>query len=122
LSGDTKQIAKQRVRILFELAEANCKNNPALATRYVETARRIAMSARLGLPTVYTRRICKKCHSLLVPGQNSRVRIKSRREPHIVVTCFNCGNQKRIPLNQKTGFKQEKIEIEQNNKQNETSC
>jgi ribonuclease P protein subunit RPR2 len=33
-----------------------------------------------------------------LPGTNCRVRIKQRRQPHIVITCLNCGHQKRIPL------------------------
>ncbi len=109
MSGNTKQIAKQRIQVLFELAENICKTNPQLAQRYIEMARKIAMSARLSLPTAYTRRICKKCNSLLIPGESSRVRIKPRREPHVVVTCLSCGNQKRIPLKPKAKLEQEKM-------------
>jgi RNase P subunit RPR2 len=29
---------------------------------------------------------------------NCRVRIQQRREPHVVITCFNCGGYTRIPL------------------------
>ncbi len=113
MSGVTKQIARQRVQVLFELAETMHKINPQLARRYVELARKIAMSARLGLPTDYTRRICKECNTLLVPGESSRVRIRPRREPHVIVTCLNCGNQKRIPLkNKPKKVRQEQTEIE----------
>ncbi|NLE05849.1 MAG: ribonuclease P [Crenarchaeota archaeon] len=111
MSSETKQIAKQRINVLFELAEANYKTNPQIARRYIEIARKIAMSARLGLPTIYTRKICKKCHSFLFPGETSRVRTKSRREPHIVITCLNCGNQKRIPLKPKLKLKNEQEKI-----------
>lgn len=99
MAGATKQIAKQRIHILFDLAEKIYTFNPQLAQRYIETARKIAMSARLNLPSIHSRRICKKCNTLLIPGKNSRVRIKPRRKPHIVITCLNCGNKKRIPLN-----------------------
>ena len=118
MDSTTKQIAKQRIQVLFQQAQSIYKTNPQLAHRNIEIARKIAMSARLSLPKVYTRQICKNCNSLLVPGENSRVRIKPKREPHVVVTCLNCGNQTRIPLKIK---KQEKKQIEQNNNQDETS-
>jgi ribonuclease P protein subunit RPR2 len=119
VNSTVKQIAKQRIQILFQQAERTCRDNPQLSQRYVQIARKIAMSARMRLPTESKRRICKKCNSFLVPGQNSRVRIKPRRELHKVVTCLNCGNQTRIPLKPKL---KEKKEIEQNNNKNEASC
>lgn len=61
------------------------------------------MAAKIRLPVMYRRQICKKCNSLLVVGDNCRVRIKQRREPHVVVTCLNCGSQTRIPIRKKKG-------------------
>jgi len=111
----TKRIAKHRVEVLLQQAEKARIENPQLASRYVRTARRIAMAARIRLPTKYKRRICKNCNTLLVPGENCRVRIKHKREPHIVVTCLACGYQTRMPLRKK----REKTKIEQNNHPNE---
>lgn len=118
MNSTVKQIAKQRIQILFQQAERTYKENPQLSQRYIQIARKIAMSARMRLPHGFKRRICKKCSSFLVPGQNSRVRIKSKRETHLVVTCLNCGNQTRIPLQNKL---KEKTEIEQNNNEDEAS-
>ena len=98
MNSNTRQIAEHRIRVLFEQADAVCKTNPRLSSRYIEIARRIAMSAKVRLPTVYRRRICKKCNSLLVQGSNCRVRLRQNREPHVVVTCLNCGNQTRYLL------------------------
>jgi ribonuclease P protein subunit RPR2 len=117
MNSTAKQIAKQRVQILFHQAKLTYKTNPQLAQRYIATARKIAMAAQMRLPARYKRQICKNCYALLVPGESSRVRIKPRREPHVVITCLKCGHQTRIPLRVK---KKEKIEIEQNNHQNET--
>jgi ribonuclease P protein subunit RPR2 len=118
MNGAAKQLARQRVQILFQQAKNTYKANPALASRYVETARKIAMSARIRLPTVYKRQVCRSCNAFLVPGETSRVRIKPRREPHIVITCLKCGSQTRIPLKVKS---KEKTEIEQNNHEDEAS-
>ena len=96
-----KQIARQRIQVLFSQAEEVCKVNPKLATEYITSARKVAMAAKIRLPTTFKRRICKNCNTLLVQGYNSRVRLQQRREPHIVVTCLNCGYQSRMLLRKK---------------------
>ena len=107
MDSDTRQIAKQRMQILFQQAEEVFRTNPQLASRYVEVARKIAMSAKIRLPTKCKRRICRNCNALLVPGNNCRVRVKQRREPHLVVTCLACGHQTRILLRKKDELKLE---------------
>jgi ribonuclease P protein subunit RPR2 len=93
-----KQIARQRIAILFEQAKKVGRSNPQLASTYVESARRIAMAAKIRMPVEFRRQTCKACNSLFVHGVNVRVRVKQKREPHVVVTCLNCGNQTRIKL------------------------
>lgn len=96
--GSVKDIARQRIRILFRLAVETVDEAPDLAQRYVEIAKKIAMRSRLRLPREYRRLICRHCKSFIFPGVNCRVRIQPRREPHVVITCFNCGKHMRIPL------------------------
>ena len=116
MHSSTKQIAEQRIRILFDQAKTVHGTDSALSSRYVETARKIAMAAKIRFPTKYRRQICKKCNSLLVVGDNCRVRIKQKREPHVVVTCLNCGSHTRMILKKK-----EKPKFERNKDTNETS-
>ena len=118
MKANTKEIAKQRIQILFQKARTIFHDNPQLSSRYITTARKIAMAARLPLPTVYKRQICKKCNTLLVQGENCRVRIRQKREPHVVITCLNCSSKIRIPLKEK----REKNKLDRDNNQNETSC
>lgn len=94
----TKQIALQRIRILFRLARETIREDQELAQRYVEIARKIAMRTKVRLPREYRRQVCRHCKSFILPDVNCRVRIQSRREPHVVVTCLNCGKHTRIPL------------------------
>jgi len=115
VQGSTKQIARQRVQALFERADALSKSNPVLSTRYVVTARKIAMAAKIRLPIEFRRRTCKRCNSFLVHGENCRVRVRQKREPHVVITCLNCGNQTRIPLRKR----KENVKVEQDNHQDE---
>lgn len=93
-----KQIALQRIHILFRLAKEVVHEDPSLAQRYVKIARKIAMGTKLRLPREYRRLVCRHCKSFILPGVNCRVRIQSRREPHMVVTCLNCGRHSRMPL------------------------
>jgi ribonuclease P protein subunit RPR2 len=96
--SNIKQIAQQRINILFEQANTLGKTSPTLATKYVTIAQKIAMSARFPLPHKYKQRICKRCKTLLVHGFNCRVRIKQKRNFHITVTCLNCQYTSRISL------------------------
>ena len=116
MHSSTKQIAKQRIYILFEQANEVYKASPELSSRYLGMARKIAMAAKIRLPIDFRRRTCKNCNSLLIYGQNCRVRVRQKREPHVVITCLSCGWQTRIPLRRK----KEKKEIEQDNNPNET--
>jgi ribonuclease P protein subunit RPR2 len=101
MRSNAKQIAKQRIQVLFQQAKKVYRESPQLSSRYVETARKIAMAAKIRLPAMYRRQVCRNCNMLLVQGDNCRVRIKQKREPHVVITCLNCGHQTRIPLRKK---------------------
>jgi ribonuclease P protein subunit RPR2 len=101
MDTSTRHIAKQRIQTLFTLAKENINEDPQLAQHYVNTARKIAMSARIRLPTEYRRQVCKHCKSFVLPGVNCRVRVQQKREPHLVITCLKCGGQTRILLQKK---------------------
>ncbi|MEM3783526.1 MAG: ribonuclease P [Candidatus Bathyarchaeia archaeon] len=107
MDAAVKHIAKQRIQTLFSLAIKVYHEDPGLAQRYVDVARRVAMAAKIRLPTEYKRMVCRHCKSFLLPGVCCRVRVKQRREPHVVITCLNCGKHMRIPLKRKEGKKLE---------------
>ena len=98
LMNETKQIALERIHTLFRLAKKNVHENPELAQRYVNIARRISMTTKVRLPREYRRQVCRHCKKFILPGVSCRVRIQQRREPHVVVTCFFCGESMRFPL------------------------
>jgi len=95
---ETREIALERIHILFRLADKVFRENPERAQRYVDLARRIAMRVRIRLPRELRRRICRRCKGFLVPGVNCRVRVRPCREPHVAITCLRCGAVMRIPL------------------------
>jgi len=72
---------------LVDKANKVFKKDKEQANKVVRKARRIAMKNRIKLPSGVRRKICKHCHSLLIPGINCKVRSK---EGNIVYTCFEC--------------------------------
>jgi ribonuclease P protein subunit RPR2 len=106
VDSGTRRVAIQRIQTLFHLANEIFNEDPDLAQRYVDLARKIAMSVRLRLPKELRHQVCRHCKSFILPGVNCRVRIQQRREPHMVITCLTCGKHMRISL----GKSKEKLE------------
>ncbi|MDG6244183.1 MAG: ribonuclease P [Methanolobus sp.] len=91
----SKYIAQERIVYLFKLAKNELSQDPSRSHRYVTLARKVGMRHRVSIPASLKRNLCKKCGSLLVPGNNSRTRLKDGR---ITVTCLVCGEVKRYPF------------------------
>ena len=88
-----KQIAEERIEILFREAETIFSESPKLANRYVFIARKIAMKFNLKIPSELKRRFCHKCYSYLMPGENAKVRTNSQTKC-VEWTC-ECGEVNR---------------------------
>ena len=91
-----KEIAKERIEILFQQA-AKAKTQ-ALANRYVTLARKIQMKARIRMPPNLKRKFCKHCYNYF-KAKNYRVRTKDKK---VIYTCLKCKKYSRYP------FKKEK--------------
>jgi ribonuclease P protein subunit RPR2 len=97
-SGFVKDLARQRIEGLFQLALENAREHPELSDRYVEMAIRLSKRTRVRLPRSWKRLVCSSCGSFLYPGIGSRVRLAQRRSTHVVVTCLRCGGIKRYAI------------------------
>ncbi|MDO8510880.1 MAG: ribonuclease P protein component 4 [Nanoarchaeota archaeon] len=94
-----KEIALQRIIILFQQAEDVFQKNKALANRYVSLARKIAMKVHAQIPRELKRRFCKHCYAYLKPGVNARIRT---REGKVIISCFECKKFTRIQIKRKS--------------------
>ncbi|MBS7655143.1 ribonuclease P [Candidatus Bathyarchaeota archaeon] len=74
------------------------KVNPKLAKRYIQLIQKIGMKAKIKIPLKYKIFICKKCGSLLIPGETCRVRVRSEKGAKVTFTCLNCYFVKRYPI------------------------
>lgn len=88
-------LAEERVRILFQQAEQVFSKDKALADRYVNLARKIAMKVKMPMPRELKRKYCKFCYSYLRPGVNSRSRI---RKGKVIIACLECKKFMRVPV------------------------
>lgn len=90
-----KNIARERIAILFKEAENIFKKNPELANRHVELARKLAMKIKLKMSSKFKRKFCKHCNAFLFPGINCRVRTC---KSILLYYCLNCRKYSRIPF------------------------
>lgn len=101
MRDDSRRIASERIRILFNLAERYSVSRPEYTQRYVALARKIASRNRIHLPRELKHRVCPACKGYL-GSATCHVRIRQTREPHIAVTCHVCGHITRMPLRRRT--------------------
>jgi len=87
-------IAKKRILKLFLQAEQVFPEDPLLANRYVEIARKISMKLKMRIPSELKKRFCKNCYCYLVPSVNCRVRLQDKK---LVYFCKNCKHFMRFP-------------------------
>ncbi len=84
-----QKIARERIAILFDLAEKEFRKHPERAQRYIELARKIGMRYNVRLTKEQKRKFCKNCNSLLIPGLTSTIRI-DRKRGLIIIKCLKC--------------------------------
>ena len=90
------KIAKERIQILFRLAERELDKHPERSRRYVELARKIGLRYNIRLPKQIKRKFCKKCNTLLYIGKTAK-ELESTLPNLKLVKCLNCGEIKKIP-------------------------
>lgn len=70
--------------------------NTELSRFYSNTMMKIGTKNLMKIDPNVKRTICKICSALLVPGVTAKVRMRCKRETHIVWTCMKCGTMKRF--------------------------
>ncbi len=98
LNYDAKEVAKERIRLLFDKADLMFTSDKALANRYVTLARKLAMKYKVRLPSELKRRYCKHCYRYLRSGENLRIRT---REGKLVYYCLECKKFWKKPIGKK---------------------
>ena len=88
------KIARERIQILFGEAEKSAKEEPQLAKRYIQLARKIGMRYNVRIPRDLKRKFCKHCHAFLRFGVNARLKLKNGV---VTIKCFSCNKTTHYP-------------------------
>jgi ribonuclease P protein subunit RPR2 len=88
-----QKIAKERIEILFDLAEKNLDKNLKRSQRYVELARKIGMRYNVRFPKEMKRKFCKNCNTLL-KGTKAKVRTEGKS---LIIKCQVCNTIYKYP-------------------------
>ena len=88
-----KEIAKERIEILFGLAEK--QKDAKLVGSYLSIMKRIQAHYKVGLPSRIKNRMCSGCGALLMPGLNCTTKIASSRG-YVIYRCRACGAENHV--------------------------
>ena len=99
MKNSKKQIAIKRMEILFNNAISNAKNNPRLAQKQAEIAKKISMKFKITMPFEIRSNFCKKCKKFIAPGITSKIRLGSKPKS-IRITCLYCNHTYRKIISQ----------------------
>jgi ribonuclease P protein subunit RPR2 len=90
--GLEKEIAEERIDILFDLAVKEAGNKNGLSKRYVSLLKKISSHYKTSIPKKIKMSICKSCGDVIVPGVSGKVRLASSPR-RIIYICGRCKNQ-----------------------------
>ena len=99
MKNPKKQIAIRRIEILFNNALSNAKNNPGLAQRQAEIAKKISLKFKIKMPFEVSSSFCKNCKKFIAPGIASKIRLGSKPKS-IRITCTYCNHTYRKIISQ----------------------
>ena len=99
MKNSKKEIAIKRMEILFNNALSNAKNNPGLAQRQAEIAKKISLKFKIKMPLEISLSFCKKCKKFIAPGIASKIRLGSKPKS-IRITCSYCNHTYRKIISQ----------------------
>ena len=99
MKNSKKHIATKRIEILFNNALSNAKNNPGLAQRQAEIAKKISLKFKIKMPFEVSSSFCKNCKKFIAPGIASKIRLGSKPKS-IRITCTYCNHTYRKIISQ----------------------
>jgi len=94
----------ERINYLYQAARTMLEHNtkqPQVSCFYGHVLSNVAARGVLKLDPSIKRTICKACNAVLIPGLTSSVRIRGKRQKHLVITCIQCKTLKRFVCNSK---------------------
>lgn len=97
--------ALSRINFLHQASALLLSTSSALSRRYVSDLRSIGRKSQLQLDPSIKRRLCKRCHTMLVDGKTCERHVENLSKKQearcdvLVVKCKLCDAKKRFPRN-----------------------
>ena len=91
-----RRIARERIKILLDLAKKEAKKNLERSRRYVQLARTIGKRYNIRLTREQKASFCKACNTPLIPGYTAKVWLDPKTKT-IVIKCLKCNKIYRNP-------------------------
>ncbi|MFW5902742.1 MAG: ribonuclease P protein component 4 [archaeon] len=88
-----KRIAEERIKKLFEEAEAQFRKHPKRSDRYTELALKISERYNKTMSKNLKKKFCPSCHCYWVLGETVKVRADSRNN-RVIYKCLKCGGKR----------------------------
>lgn len=118
--ASTNNPSYHRVNFLYQASRILSKPTPKMkayrriSAFYNRVRKEVQSKSRVRIHPYQKRNVCKKCQTILNFGDSAataRLRWKSKRSPHLAVTCMNCKNVKRFVANGKYSLSVERKNV-----------
>jgi RNase P subunit RPR2 len=86
-----RNVARERIEILYELSRDEFKKDKALSKNYISTLIKISQHHKVRLDPKMKAMICKHCKLPLIEGENAQIRIIASQKRKIY-RCKICGH------------------------------
>lgn len=93
--GVVKEIAAERIPLLFGLALREARRDIGLSRGYIRTLKRISQHYKVHVPNDIDSRICGHCNTVLMPGLTATVRLVSSKG-FVSYRCDSCGRERHV--------------------------
>ncbi len=100
-SGVVREVAKERIGILYDLAKKAYPSDSELSKKYIRIIKQISRHYKITLPREVKTGVCKKCGSVLVPGASVKIRLVSSNG-FVSRKCVDCGHETRVHYKDRT--------------------
>lgn len=96
--GNQKEIAQERISILFDLAVKSAQEKDLGQADYlIGVAREIGKKTNVRIPSNLKRLYCKHCYKFTRASSRSRTRVNSKQN-RVEVKCLTCGGNTYYPV------------------------
>lgn len=96
------EINQNRVNYLYQLSKTMAEQHcPGLSSAYNSILKGLSQKSLMKIDPEMKRNICKKCNTMLIPGQTVTCRAVKKSKGTIKWTCKFCGKSKTYKKNDK---------------------